>query len=87
MSQTDPLPNVSFAMKASFTNVPSFRNTWMRSFDAESIKTSIGAEFSGNLIIGFYFPLTATAGVAWGHDGSGVVRDGAIGYFRAGISF
>jgi WD40-like Beta Propeller Repeat len=62
-------------------------NTWMRSFDAESIKTSIGAEFSGNLIIGFYFPLTATAGVAWGHDGSGVVRDGAIGYFRAGISF
>jgi len=62
-------------------------NTWMRSFDAESIKTSIGAEFSGNLIVGFYFPLTATAGVAWGHDGSGVVRDGAIGYFRVGISF
>jgi len=31
--------------------------------------------------------LTATAGVAWGHDGSGVVRDGAIGYFRVGISF
>lgn len=62
-------------------------NTWMGSFDAESIKTSIGAEFSGNLIVGFYFPLTATAGVAWGHDGSGVVRDGAIGYFRVGISF
>jgi hypothetical protein len=62
-------------------------NTWIRSFDAESIKTSIGAEFSANLIVGFYFPLTATGGVAWGHDGSGVIRDGAIGYFRVGKSF
>ena len=62
-------------------------NTWMRSFDAESIKTAIGAEFSANLIIGFYFPLNATGGVAWGHDGGGVNRGGAIGYFRVGIPF
>jgi len=62
-------------------------HTWMRSFDAASIKTSIGAELSANLIAGFYFPFTATAGVAWGHDGGGVIRGGAIGYFRVGKSF
>src|SRR5262249_10550182 len=32
MSHTDPLPSVCFAKNASWTNVPSLRNTWTRSF-------------------------------------------------------
>ena len=32
MSQTEPERSVFFSKNASFTNVPSFRNTWMRSF-------------------------------------------------------
>jgi hypothetical protein len=60
---------------------------WTRAFDAGTIRTSVGGELSANLIAGFYFPFTATAGVAWGHDGGGTIRDSAIAYFRVGKSF
>ena len=33
------------------------------------------------------FPLTATVGAAWGHDGSGLVSSGATVYFRVGRAF
>jgi hypothetical protein len=62
-------------------------HAWTRAFDAASIKTSIGGELSANLVAGFYFPLTATAGVAWGHDGRGTVPGGVVAYFRVGKSF
>jgi hypothetical protein len=41
----------------------------------------------GRLIAGRFFPLTATIGAAWGHDGSGAVADGATVYFRVGNAF
>jgi Omp85 superfamily domain/WD40-like Beta Propeller Repeat len=62
-------------------------HAWTRTFDASSIKTSVGAELSTNLVIGFFFPLTATVGVARGHDGSGTLPDGTRVYFRVGKSF
>ncbi len=62
-------------------------HAWTRSFDAAALKTSAGIEFSGNLVAGFYFPFTATVGAAYGHDGSGTVRDGPIVYVRVGKSF
>jgi hypothetical protein len=62
-------------------------HAWTRDFAGRAIKTSFGAELSGNLVLGFYFPLTATVGVARGHDGSGTIPDGTVGYFRIGRSF
>jgi hypothetical protein len=62
-------------------------HAWTNTFDAAAIKTSFGAELSGNFVAGFYFPFTATVGVARGHDGSGIRRDGTVVYFRIGRSF
>jgi hypothetical protein len=61
-------------------------HTWTAAFDASAIKTSYGAELSANLVAGFVFPFTATAGVARGHDGSGGLA-GTVAYFRIGRSF
>ena len=62
-------------------------HAWTAAFDADAIKTSYGAELSANLVAGFYFPFTATAGVARGHDGSGALAGGTVAYFRIGRSF
>jgi len=62
-------------------------HAWTSSLDAAAIKTSFGAELSGNFVAGFYYPFTATVGVARGHDGSGVRPDGTVVYFRIGRSF
>jgi hypothetical protein len=62
-------------------------HAWTRRFDAAAIKTAVGAELSFDLVAGYSFPFTATAGVAWGHDGSGTVRGGATSYFRIGRAF
>jgi outer membrane protein assembly factor BamA len=62
-------------------------HAWTRAFDAAAIKTSVGAELSANVVAGFYFPLTASVGAAWGHDGSGTIPSGALVYFRLGKSF
>ncbi|HEY2908196.1 MAG TPA: hypothetical protein VGJ29_19990 [Vicinamibacterales bacterium] len=62
-------------------------NAWTQTFRASDIKTSIGGELSTDLVAGYTFPFTATAGAAWGHDGSGAVRDGAAFYLRIGYAF
>jgi hypothetical protein len=50
-------------------------------------KTSAGAEASADLIAGYTLPFTVTTGVAWGHDGSGTLRDRTTVYFRLGRAF
>jgi len=60
---------------------------WTRAFDAGAIKYSSGAELSGNLVAGYSIPFAATIGAAWGHDGSGLLRDRATVYFRVGTAF
>jgi hypothetical protein len=62
-------------------------HAWTTAFRVNAMKTSVGAELSMNIVAGYYFPFTATAGVAWGHDGSGVVRGGATFYARIGHAF
>jgi Tol biopolymer transport system component len=62
-------------------------HAWTRTFHASAVKTSVGAELSANVVVGFYFPITLTMGVAWGHDGSGTNPGGTIVYFRTGKSF
>ena len=62
-------------------------HAWTQTFRASDIKTSIGGELSTDLVAGYFFPFTATAGAAWGHDGSGAVKDGATIYFRIGHAF
>ncbi len=61
--------------------------TWTRTFNAEAIKVSAGAELSADIIGGYSLPFTITAGAAWGHDASGVRVDGVTGYFRVGKAF
>jgi Tol biopolymer transport system component len=62
-------------------------HAWTETFRRSDIKTSIGGELSTDLVAGYFFPFTATAGGAWGHDGSGAVKDGATLYFRIGHAF
>ena len=59
---------------------------WTNTFDASSVKTSVGGEFSADIVLGYYLPLTFTGGAAWGHDG-GSSRGGATFYARVGRAF
>ena len=61
-------------------------HAWTRGFRAADFKTSVGLEVSADLTAGFFFPLTATVGVAKGHDGAGS-KGGAIAYVRIGRAF
>ena len=62
-------------------------HAWTRTFRAGAIKTSAGAQLSADIIAGYFAPFTATAGAAWGHDGSGVAADRITAYFRIGKAF
>ena len=62
-------------------------HAWTRVYDAAAFKASAGAELSTDVIAGFYFPFTATGGVAWRRDGSGTIPSGVALYFRVGKSF
>ncbi len=62
-------------------------HAWTRTFAARDLKSSVGGELSFDVIAGYAFPLHAVFGAAWGHDGSGVVRDGASVYLRLGRAF
>jgi hypothetical protein len=62
-------------------------HAWTRDFDVRAAKTSFGAELSANIVAGFYYPFTLSAGVAHRHDGAGTIPDGAAAYFRVGKSF
>ncbi len=62
-------------------------HAWDRQFDAQDLKTSVGAELSFDLVLGFSLPLTTTVGGAWGRDGSGSVDGGGSVYVRLGRAF
>jgi len=62
-------------------------NTWSRTFHAGDIKTSLGAEFSSDLVAGYVLPFTLTVGIGFGHDGSGRVADERTWYARIGRAF
>lgn len=62
-------------------------HVWTRRFDAADVKTSVGSEISANLVLGYYLPVTATMGVAYGHDGSDAARSGTTVYARVGYAF
>jgi len=62
-------------------------HAWTRSFDAGSIKTSLGGQLSTNLVAGYFAPFTASVGAAWGHDGSGFVADRVTVFFSIGRAF
>jgi hypothetical protein len=61
-------------------------HAWTRAFRADDIKTSLGGELSFNLVAGYFFPVTATIGAAWGRDGADASRGRTI-YARVGRSF
>jgi Tol biopolymer transport system component len=62
-------------------------HAWTQAFHAADLKTAAGAELSTDIVAGYTFPITAAAGVAWGHDGSHTVRDGSTFYVRIGRAF
>jgi hypothetical protein len=62
-------------------------HAWTREFSARDIKVDAGAELSADVVLGYWLPLTTTAGAAWGHDGSGLVPDGWRLYARIGHAF
>jgi hypothetical protein len=62
-------------------------HAWTRAFRSNAIKSSVGAEFSVNVVAGYFFPFTIAAGGAWRHDPTGVVRDGVAAFVRIGRAF
>ena len=62
-------------------------HAWTRTFSARDLKTSAGAELSIDIVAGYTLPFTASAGAAWGNDGSHTVGDRATVYFRLGHAF
>jgi Tol biopolymer transport system component len=62
-------------------------HAWDRSFDPDDLKVTFGAELSIDTTIGFNLPLTFAAGVAWRHDGSGRLPEGAAVFGRIGRAF
>ena len=62
-------------------------HVWTRTFNVRDLKTSAGAELSFDIVAGYFLPLTASVGAAWGHDGSHAVADRATVYFRLGRAF
>jgi hypothetical protein len=62
-------------------------HAWTDRFRASAVKTSFGAELSADVVAGYFFRFTSTVGAAWGHDGSGTVRDRTTVYARIGRAF
>jgi hypothetical protein len=62
-------------------------HAWAGRFRGDDVKTSAGAELSANLVLGYSLPLTTTLGMAWAHDGRGVVADRTAVYGRIGYAF
>jgi hypothetical protein len=69
---------------AAFTDVG---HVWTTSFHANDVKSSFGVELSVDAVAGYYLPVTATVGLARGHDGSGTVPDHTTLYVRLGHAF
>jgi hypothetical protein len=62
-------------------------HAWTDAFRASAVKTSLGAELSADVVAGYFVRFTSTVGAAWGHDGSGTVRDRTTVYARIGRAF
>jgi WD40 repeat protein len=62
-------------------------HAWTDTFQGSAIKTSIGGELSADVVAAYFFRFTAAVGGAYGHDGSGTVRDRATIYARIGRAF
>ncbi len=62
-------------------------NAWRDTATWADAKVGAGGELSTDVVVFYGVPLTWTAGVAWGHDGAGVVPDQRSVYFRVGRSF
>jgi outer membrane protein assembly factor BamA len=62
-------------------------HAWTGVFRASDLKTDAGVELSADVVAGYVLPLTTAVGVAWGHDGSRTVTDGATIYLRIGRAF
>ncbi|MGH9329005.1 MAG: hypothetical protein ACRD09_01060, partial [Vicinamibacterales bacterium] len=62
-------------------------HAWERRFDPDDVKITFGAELSMDTVVGFSLPLTFAAGVAWRHDGSGRLPEGAAVFGRIGRAF
>lgn len=68
---------------ALFTDVG---HAWTREFRARDVKASFGGELSLDVVAGYSFPFTLTAGAAWGRDGRTVAK-GGVAYVRVGRAF
>jgi dipeptidyl aminopeptidase/acylaminoacyl peptidase len=62
-------------------------HVWNDAFDAADLKTSLGAELSLDTVIGYFAPITFTAGVAWRHDGARRHPGGPAFFARVGRAF
>jgi hypothetical protein len=60
---------------------------WTGTFHKNDVKTSLGAELSANVVVGYSLPLTVTVGAGWGHDRLGRRAEGAVTYMRVGRAF
>ncbi|HXE79130.1 MAG TPA: hypothetical protein VNK41_00120 [Vicinamibacterales bacterium] len=58
-----------------------------RAFRIADVKWSWGAELSSDVTIGYWRPLTATMGIAWGRDGAHQRPDNRQVYARLGYAF
>jgi hypothetical protein len=59
---------------------------WTDRFRAGNTKTSLGGEFSLDVVAGYSFPFTASLGAAWGRDGTDR-SNRATAYLRIGRAF
>lgn len=62
-------------------------HAWFRTFATRDVKTSVGAEISADVVLGYVLPVTVTAGAAHGRDGSGAMASGVRAYARIGYAF
>jgi hypothetical protein len=62
-------------------------HAWTATPRLRDVKTSWGIEAASDVVAGFVLPLTLTAGIGWGHDGAGVLRDDRQLYVRLGYGF
>ncbi len=60
---------------------------WVSAFVARDIKTSLAAEFSADVVVGYDIPLTVTVGAAWGRDGGHAGSTQGAAYMRVGRAF
>ena len=61
--------------------------TWTQQFDGSGLKLSAGGELSVDFVAGYFTPLSATLGAAWGHDYGRSASGGGSVYVRLGRAF